>query len=113
MVTEGLFVRMEAKAGHEMDVENMLREALPIVDDESGTLLWFALRFGPSTFGIFDAFPDDEARQAHLRGSVAQTLMERAPQWLAGEPQIEQADVLAAKLSVPAAAGAQQAQSSQ
>jgi quinol monooxygenase YgiN len=97
MVKKALFVRLRAKTGHEEDVENFLREALPIVDEESGTLLWFALRFGPSTFGIFDAFPDDDARQAHLNGRVAAGLQENAS-LLDGAPSIEQVDVLAAKI---------------
>lgn len=98
MVTVGLFVRMEAKTGHELDVENFLREALPLVDDEPDTVAWFALRLGPSTFAIFDAFPDDSGRQAHLNGRVAEALMQRAGELFAEPPAIEQADVLAAKL---------------
>ena len=68
MVTLGLYVRLEAKAGREMDVENLLRGALPLADEEEKTLAWFAVRFGPSTFAIFDAFPDEEGREAHLQG---------------------------------------------
>lgn len=103
MVTVGLVVRLEAKTGRELDVENFLKEALPLVDEESGTLLWFALRLGPSTFAIFDAFADDQGRQAHLDGKVAAALLERAPELFAGEPEIQRADVLAAKVPVPAA----------
>jgi quinol monooxygenase YgiN len=98
MVTVGLFVRMEAKTGHETDVENFLREALPVVDEEPDTVTWFALRLGPSTFAIFDAFPDDSGRQAHLSGRVASALMQRAPELFAEPPSIESAAVLAAKL---------------
>jgi quinol monooxygenase YgiN len=94
----GLLVRLEAKTGHEMDVENLLREALDLVDEEPGTIVWYAARLGPSTFAIIDAFPDDEARQAHLSGKVASALMEKAPEILAREPLMEPFDVLAAKL---------------
>jgi quinol monooxygenase YgiN len=100
MVTEALLVRMEAKAGHEMDVENFLREALPLVDEEPETITWFALRLGPSTFAIFDAFPDDAGRDAHLSGAVAAALMERAPELFESPPTIEKADILAAKLEI-------------
>lgn len=48
---------MEAKTRREQEVENFLRSALDIVDTEDGTPVWFALRFDPSTFGIFDPFP--------------------------------------------------------
>ena len=98
MVKLGLYVRLEAKAGHEMDVENLLREALPLADEEEKTLVWFAVRFGPSTFAIFDAFGDEEGRDAHLQGKIAAALMEKAPDLLAEQPAIERLDVLAAKL---------------
>jgi quinol monooxygenase YgiN len=69
MVKVGLFVRLHAKTGKEAEVEQLLKSGLAIVQDEAGTPLWFALRFDASTFGIFDAFPDDAARQAHLGGA--------------------------------------------
>ena len=104
MITRALFVRMEAKTGREQEVEDFLRSALDLVDAEDGTPLWFGLRLGPSTFGIFDAFPDDEAREAHLSGQVAARLMEKAPDLLAGDPSIERLDVLAGKADVSALA---------
>jgi quinol monooxygenase YgiN len=99
MVNVGLFVRLESKPGKEAEVEAFLRGGLAIVQEEPATVAWFALRLGPSTFGIFDAFPDDEGRQAHLTGRVAAALMARAPDLLAQPPAIENVDVLAAKLS--------------
>ena len=104
MITRALFVRLEAKTGREDEVERFLRSALDIVDTEDGTPLWFALRFGPSTFGIFDAFPDEDAREAHLSGQVAAGLKEKAPELLAQEPTIERIDVLAGKVDIPAPA---------
>jgi quinol monooxygenase YgiN len=68
------------------------------VQAEPATIAWFAIRLGPSTFGIFDAFPDDAGRQAHLSGCVAAALMAKASELLAQPPVIEQVDVLAAKL---------------
>src|SRR3979409_1077716 len=102
MITRALFGRLEAKTGREQEVENLLRSALDIVDTEDGTPLWFALRFGPSTFGIFDAFPQQDAREAHLSSPVSARLMEQAPELLAHEPTIERIDVLAAKVDVAA-----------
>ena len=99
MVTVGLFVRLEAKAGKEAEVESFLKSALPLVQDEPETTVWFAIRMGPSTFGIFDANPDDSGRQAHLNGKVAAALMAKAPELLAQPPSIEKVDVLAAKLA--------------
>ena len=79
MVSVGLFVRMQAKPGKEADVENFLRGGLPLVQEEPATVAWFGIRLGPSTFGIFDVFPDEAGRQAHLTGKVAAALMEKAP----------------------------------
>ncbi len=98
MVKFGLFVRLEAKPGKEADVEKFLRDALPLVEAEPATVAWFAIRLGPSTFGIFDVFPDASGRQAHLSGKVAAALMAKAPELFAQQPTIEQLDVLAAKL---------------
>ena len=98
MVKLALFVRLEAKPGKEADVENFLRSGLPIVQDEPATIAWFGIRLGPTTFGIFDAFPDEAGRQAHLSGKVAAALLAKAPQLLATPPVIEKVDVLAAKL---------------
>ena len=80
MVKLALFVRLEAKPGKEADVESFLRGGLPIVQDEPATIAWFAIRLGPTTFGIFDAFPDEAGRQAHLSGKVAAALMAKAPE---------------------------------
>ncbi len=98
MVTVALFVRLEAKPGKEAEVENFLKGGLTIVQGEPATTAWFALRFGPTTFGIFDAFPDESGRQAHLSGQVAAALMAKAPDLLSQPPSIEKVDVLAAKL---------------
>lgn len=98
MVKTALFVRLEAKPGKEADVESFLRGGLPVVQQEPATIAWFALRLGPSTFGIFDAFPDESGRQAHLSGQVAAALMAKASELFAQPPVIEKVDVLAAKL---------------
>jgi len=96
MITRALFVRLEAKTGREHEVERFLRSALDIVDTEDGTPLGSALRFGPSTFGIFDAFPDEAGREAHLNGKVAEALLGSVGE-LVQQPTIEQVDVLASK----------------
>jgi quinol monooxygenase YgiN len=98
MVKTALFVRLEAKPGKEDEVANFLKSGLALVEQEPATTAWFGLRLGPSTFGIFDAFPDEAGRQAHLSGKVAAALMAKAPELLAQAPVIEKADVLAVKL---------------
>ena len=98
MVKVALFVRLESKPGKEADVENFLRSGLSIVQEEPETTAWFAIRMGPSTFGIFDAFPDESGREAHLSGRVASALSEKASELFSEKPTIDKIDVLAAKL---------------
>lgn len=98
MVKLGLYVRLEAKAGKEDEVEQFLKSGLSIVQREPGTIAWFAIRLGPSLFGIFDAFPDEEGRQAHLSGQVAAALMEKSGELFRNPPTIEKVDVIASKL---------------
>jgi quinol monooxygenase YgiN len=98
MVKVGLFVKLEAKPGKESAVAELLSSALALAQQEPETTVWFALRLGPSTFGIFDAFPSDAGRQAHLSGPIAAALMAKAGDLLAKPPQIDQVDVLAAKV---------------
>jgi quinol monooxygenase YgiN len=104
MVTHGLLVRLEAQHGRDDDLETFLLSALPLVRAEPATTAWFAVRFGRSEYGIFDAFPNDAARQAHLSGAVATALMTEGRQLLASEPRIEKLSVLASKLPAPASA---------
>lgn len=98
MVHVALVVRLEAKPGREDEVAGLLTSALPLALAEPATIVWFALKLGRSTFGIFDAFPDEAGRQAHLAGQIAAALMAKAPELLAEPPTIEPVDVLAAKL---------------
>ena len=99
MVNVALLVRLEAKPGKEADVESFLRGGLSLVQEEPATTAWFAIRIGPSTFGIFDAFPDESGREAHLSGRVAAALADKASELFAKPPTIEKVDVLAAKLA--------------
>lgn len=98
MVTKGLLVTLQAKPGKEDAVEQLLESGQAIVGEEPETTAWFATRLGPSTFGIFDVFPDESGREAHLAGQVAAALMENAPELLAEDPEIQKLDVIASKL---------------
>lgn len=101
MVSKGLLVRLEAKSGLDEQVEQFLISALPLVRQEPATTAWFAIHFGGSEYGIFDVFPDDSGRDAHLSGAVAKALMEHAETLLAQPPRIQKLDVLAHKLRKP------------
>ena len=95
MVKFALLARLEAKPGKEMEVADFLKSAIPLVAEEAGTIHWFALQLGPSTFGIFDTFEQEDGRQAHLTGKIAQALMANAAALLSKEPVIEKVDLLA------------------
>jgi quinol monooxygenase YgiN len=98
MVTKGLIVRLEAKAGKQEALQSFLRGALPLVQDEPLTVAWFAVETGAGSFAIVDVFPDEAGRRAHLEGAVAVALGQSADELLAGGPSIEEVDVIAAKL---------------
>ena len=93
-----LYVPLEAKPGKEKEVAEFLKSALPLVDAEPGTVSWFAIQNGPSSFAIFDTFDDESGRDAHLSGKVAAALMAKAGELLAKPPAIHKIDVLADKL---------------
>ena len=93
-----LIAKLEAKPGKETEVENFLKGALPLVQEEPGTIAWFAIRLGNSSFGIFDVFNDDAGRQAHLNGKVAAALMAKASELFAKPPEIQKWDVIESKL---------------
>ena len=95
----GILATLVAKPGKEAEVEQFLKNALPLANQEGGTTVWFALRLDASTFGIFDAFADDAGRDAHLSGPIAAALMAKWKDLLAEPPSIKKIDVLAAKLS--------------
>jgi quinol monooxygenase YgiN len=92
-----LLVRLEAKPGKEKEVADFIKSALPLAEQEVFTIRWYALQLGPSTFGIFDTFENEEGRKSHLGGQIAQALMKNAPNLLAKDPVIEQVDLLAVK----------------
>ena len=97
MVKVGIVARLVAKPGKEDEVAKFLAGALPLAEDEGATVFWFAFRVSPNEFGIFDAFPDDAGRVAHLNGPIAAALMSRAAELLSEAPRIERVEVLAAK----------------
>ena len=97
MVKYALLARVEAKPGKESAVEEFLKSALPLAEEEKDTIEWFALKIGPSTFGIFDTFNDESGREAHLGGKIAAALMQHADELLAKPPVIEKVELLAIK----------------
>ena len=97
MIKLALFARLEAKPGKEADVAAFLEAGLALARAETTTPIWFALRLSPTTFGVFDAFHNEDGRQKHLSGPIAQALMAKAPELFASPPKIDQVEVLGLK----------------
>jgi quinol monooxygenase YgiN len=92
-----LWAYLKAKPGKEKELEEFLTSALPMAEAEPGTTTWYALKIGPDSYGIFDTFADEAARQAHLDGPIAKALMEKAEELLEGAPDIDKPEILAVK----------------
>ncbi|MFI9610131.1 putative quinol monooxygenase [Streptomyces sp. NPDC052023] len=98
MTKLGLLARIEAKPEYADQVDALLRDALQLARQEDHTVTWFAFRQGPTTFGVFDTFDDEEGRQGHLQGKIAAALMDAAGTMLGEAPDIRPVDLLAVKL---------------
>jgi quinol monooxygenase YgiN len=97
METVAILAVVEAKPGKEREVENFLKSALPLAQAEAKTVRWYALKLGPSTFGIFDTFADQSGRDAHLKGEIAKALFAKADELFAKPPQVQQPEIIAVK----------------
>ena len=97
METLAILAVVEAKPGKEREVENFLKSALPLAQTETKTVRWYALKLGPSTFGIFDTFADQSGRDAHLKGEIAKALFAKADELFAKPPQVQRPEIIAVK----------------
>jgi quinol monooxygenase YgiN len=97
MDTRAILALLEAKPGKEQELEEFLKSAQPLAAAEPATTTWYAVKLGPARFGIFDTFPDDAGRQAHLSGAIAKALFAKADELLAKSPQVEMLEILASK----------------
>lgn len=93
----GIWVVMESKPGKEEEVEAFLKAAGALAAKEEQTTSWYAVRIGPSKYGIFDTFPDERGRVAHLTGEIAKALAAKAPELFAREPEIHRLSILESK----------------
>ncbi len=92
-----LLARVEAKPGKENEVEEFLKSALPLAQEEALTIKWYGLKINANTFGIFDTFETEDGRKEHLQGKIAAALMANAATLLAKDPVIEFVDLIAVK----------------
>ncbi len=92
-----IWAQMEAKPGKEREVEEFLKSAQSLAEAETGTTTWYALQIGPSKYGIFDTFENEEAREAHINGEIAKALFSKAKDLFTKTPEIDKPRILAAK----------------
>ncbi|NUS12142.1 MAG: antibiotic biosynthesis monooxygenase [Streptomyces sp.] len=97
MVTVGILIRFDAKPGKAAEVEAMLAGALTHVMADEPTVAWHALRLGPTSFAVFDAFEDEAGRQAHW-DAYRKPLEDAAPDLFTAPPTVDFVDILGAKL---------------
>ncbi|MEM9135482.1 MAG: antibiotic biosynthesis monooxygenase [Actinomycetota bacterium] len=89
--------KIVAAPGQAEELGSLLTGAVELANQETGTIVWFAVRSDEHTFWIFDAFPDEAARQAHAEGQIVAAL--GANEHLLGAPpEINPAEVLAVKM---------------
>lgn len=98
MVKLALLARLRSKPEKAEEVAKFLESAVALANAEAGTVHWFALRFGPTSFGVFDTFSDENGRKAHLEGPIAKALGTRGAELFAEPPSIERVDLLGAKV---------------
>jgi quinol monooxygenase YgiN len=92
-----IWAQLEARPGKEKEVEEFLKSAQPLAEQEKGTVSWYAIKMGPGKYGIFDTFNDEAGRNAHLTGAIAKALFAKADELFAKAPEIAKPEVLAAK----------------
>ncbi|HET6247712.1 MAG TPA: antibiotic biosynthesis monooxygenase [Tepidisphaeraceae bacterium] len=97
MARLALYVHLKAKSGKNAEVEAFLKSALPLVQQEAGTITWYAFSEEEGSYGIFDTFDTESARQDHLDGPIAKALMAKANELLAEPPKIRKITLLADK----------------
>jgi quinol monooxygenase YgiN len=99
MVKYSIWAQINAKPGKEQELENFLKSAQPLAEQEELTVTWYAVKMGPGSFGIFDTFEDEAGREAHLNGEIAKALFsEETKALLAGPPNVSKIDIIAAKI---------------
>lgn len=92
-----IWAKLEAKEGKEKELEAFLESALPLAEQEPGTISWYALKLSNSEFAIFDTFEHEKDRDAHLNGKIAEALFAKADELLKKSPDISKPEILAVK----------------
>src|ERR1700758_5104212 len=93
----GLLALLEAKPDKGSELGAFLEAGRAIAAAEQGTVTWYAFKINDTSYGIFDTFESDAARQAHLDGEIPQALARVGADLLARDPDIRAVDVVAVK----------------
>ena len=93
----GILALLEAKPGKGDDLAAFLEAGRAIALAEQGTVTWYAFKISDTSYGIFDTFETDDARDAHLAGQIPQALGQVAPDLLATQPNIRTVEIVAVK----------------
>ncbi|HEY2542571.1 MAG TPA: antibiotic biosynthesis monooxygenase [Gaiellaceae bacterium] len=93
----GVLALLEAKPGKGEDLAAFLKAGRDLAVAEPGTVTWYAFKVSDTTYGIFDTFETEEARQAHLNGEIPSALGQVAADLLGADPDIRTVDVIAVK----------------
>src|ERR1700749_203196 len=93
----GILALLEAKPGRGEDWAAFLRSGRELAAREEGTVTWYAFKVADATYGIFDTFDSEEARQAHLNGEIPKALAQVGSELLASDPDIRTVEILAVK----------------
>ncbi|MFI5593595.1 putative quinol monooxygenase [Amycolatopsis sp. NPDC051758] len=94
-VDRGLLATLKAKSGKGDELAAFLEQGRALAAAETGTVTWYAFKIDDTTYGIFDTFETEEARQAHLDGQIPVALGQVAADLLAADPDIRPVDVIA------------------
>jgi quinol monooxygenase YgiN len=93
----GILALLEAKPGKGDDLAAFLQAGRALAVAEEGTVTWYAFKISDTTYGIFDTFETEQARQAHIDGEIPRALGQVGPELLAADPDIRTVDILAVK----------------
>ena len=93
----GLLATLQAKPDKGGELAAFLESGRALAVAEEGTVTWYAFKIDDTTYGIFDTFETDDARQAHLNGEIPAALGEVGPDLLAADPDIKAIEIVAVK----------------
>ena len=95
MVKFGLLATLEAKPGKGDELAAFLKQGRALAAAEEGTVTWYAFKLSDTTYGVFDSFETEDARQAHLGGEIPRAIGQVAGELLATDPDIRPVDIVA------------------